>query len=154
MNMSHRVLIVDDEQAINFALSEYFTLRGYHVDSAVTVAEAEALLCRGSYEVLITDLSLGGRGSTEGLELVALVRQRRPRTRTVILTAYGSAESEAAARQLGVDAFLEKPTPPGEIARVLDRLMRESGARSDRMDQSGATCPAQAGRAEPSSART
>ena len=126
MSASHRVLVVDDEPAIIFALSEYLTVRGYEVDSALGLLDAEALLGVDAdrYGVLVTDLSLGGRGGTEGLELAALVRREHPRTRTVILTAYGSAEVEAAAQRLGVDAFLHKPTPLGEIAQLLQHLTR------------------------------
>ncbi len=120
------MLVVDDEPAIIFALSEYLTVRGYEVDSALGLLDAEALLGVDTdrYRVLVTDLSLGGRGGTEGLELAALVRREHPRTRTVILTAYGSAEVEAAAQRLGVDAFLHKPTPLGEIAQLLQHLTR------------------------------
>lgn len=118
-----RVLIVDDEPAIGFALSEYFALRGYQVDCAQAKVEAESLLSRGSYSILITDLSLSGSRGGEGLEILRTVRRNHPETRTVILTAYGSTSLEAVARRLGVDAFLHKPTPLGEIARVLDRLL-------------------------------
>lgn len=133
-------MIVDDEQAIVFALSEYFGVPGYAVDTAAGMHEAEALLARGAYEILLTDLSLDGRGGTEGLALAALVRQRHPRTRIIILTAYGSREAEAAARRLGVDAFLHKPTPLREIAQVLEHLLQkggDAGATDDPRDRYG-----------------
>jgi DNA-binding response OmpR family regulator len=148
MNMSHRVLIVDDEPAISFALSEYFSVRGYEVDSAVAVQEAKARLDRASYDILITDLSLNGRGGAEGLELAALVRRHHPRTRIIILTAYGSAASEAAARRLGVDVFLHKPVPLGEIAQVLDGLAERPDTALDNPDLSGASRQPQRHRAE------
>lgn len=121
--MTCRLLVVDDEPAINYALSEYFSLRGFCVDSSVDMVEAEEMMSRVAYEIIITDLSLGGRGGTEGLELAAQVRRKYPLMHTVILTAYGSAESEAAARSLGVDAFLHKPISLSEIARVLSHIM-------------------------------
>ncbi len=148
MNMSHRVLIVDDEPAISFALSEYFTVRGYEVDSAVAVQEAETLLGRACYDILITDLSINGRGGAEGLELAGLVRRHHPRTRIIILTAYGSAASEAAARRLGVDVFLHKPMPLGDIAQVLDRLAEEPDTALDNLDLSGASRQPQSNQAE------
>jgi DNA-binding response OmpR family regulator len=91
------------------------------------VAEAEDLLRRVGYAIVITDLSLGGRDGCEGLALAAAVRQRHPRTLTVILTAYGSRASEATARALGVDAFLHKPTRLSEIAHVVEGLLRKAG---------------------------
>jgi DNA-binding NtrC family response regulator len=135
--MSQRILVVDDELAIGFALGEYFTLRGYEVDCAVAVKEAQALLRRGSYGALITDLSFSGGRGAEGLELAAFVRRENPGTRTVILTAYGSAEMETEARRLGVDAFLHKPTPLGQIARVLDRVLQAPDSRGGAGHSSG-----------------
>src|SRR5687768_8059018 len=100
--MTCRVLVVDDEPDICFALSEYLSLSGYSVDWAGTLSEAQAVLARVDYAVVITDLSLGGRWGIEGLELAAVVRHKHRLTRTVILTAWGSPEAEAAARVLGV----------------------------------------------------
>ena len=42
--MSERILLVDDEQAILFAMRDYFTAYGYEVDCSREVEEAEALL--------------------------------------------------------------------------------------------------------------
>lgn len=131
-----RLLVVDDAPAIGFALNEYFTMCGYQVDFAAAMRDAMTLIDEGDYQILLTDLSLTERGSTEGLELAALARRQHPEMRTVILTAYGSAESEALAQRLGVDAFLHKPTPLAEIAQLFERLMRAPDAASDPSDRS------------------
>jgi DNA-binding response OmpR family regulator len=120
--MSGRILVVDDEPTIRFALSEYLSLRGYSVDSAAALVDARQMVADGDYATVITDLSLSGQGGIEGLKLAAFVRRKDRRTRIVILTAYGSAESETAARRLGVDAFLHKPVPLDEVARALSQL--------------------------------
>jgi DNA-binding response OmpR family regulator len=129
--MTCRVLVVDDEPAIGFALGEYLSLRGYCVDTAASLPEAWETLARGDYEIVITDLSLGRRGGGEGLDLAALVRRQHRLTRVVILTAYGSREAEAAARLLGVEAFLHKPMPLVEIARVLHHVLQLPGTAAD-----------------------
>jgi DNA-binding response OmpR family regulator len=126
--MTCRVLVVDDEPDICFALSEYLSVRGYSVDWAGTLSEARDLLARIEYAIVITDLSLGGRWGIEGLELAALVAGKHRLTRTVILTAWGSPEAEATARVLGVEAFLHKPVPLSEIARVLHDALQRPGA--------------------------
>lgn len=117
------MLLLDDEPAIAFAVSEYFGACGYTVDTAASVHEAEALLARGTYEIVITDLSLDGRGGTEGLGVAVLVRRQHSSARVIILTAYGSRKSEAAAQRLGVDAFLHKPIPLRDLAQLLERLL-------------------------------
>jgi two-component system, NtrC family, response regulator PilR len=124
--MRPSLLVVDDRPTISFALSDYFIIRGWDVECAANVAEAEAILQRRKFTVLIADLSLSEPGSTDGLELTRRVRRDWPRTRTIILTAYGTPESERIARRIGVDAFLHKPAPLAELARVADALAGES----------------------------
>lgn len=126
--MSHRILIVEDEDAISFALGDFFGARGYLVDTAADIPAAAELLARRAYAVVLTDLSLDGGGGTEGLELATLVRTRQPAARIVILTAYGSPEAEALARRIGVDAFLHKPAPLCDIADLFARLLQRPPA--------------------------
>jgi two-component system response regulator PilR (NtrC family) len=126
--MRPSLLVVDDRPTISFALSDYFMIRGWDVECAANVAEAEAILQRRRFTVLIADLSLSEPGSTDGLELTRRVRGNWPRTRTIILTAYGTPETERIAHRIGVDAFLHKPAPLAELARVADALAEEPDA--------------------------
>jgi DNA-binding NtrC family response regulator len=121
--MNEKILIVEDETSILFALSEYFSTLGYQVDSAREWEEAEALLATRKYRLVLTDLRLTGFGGVEGLEIIGSVRQRSPETRIILLTGYGSSDVEEEARRRGVDALLFKPTPLQEVARIADTLI-------------------------------
>jgi DNA-binding response OmpR family regulator len=125
--MRPSLLVVDDRPTIGFALTDYFTVRGWEVEWAASLAEAEAILEHRRFTVLIADLSLSQPGSIDGLELTRRVRRESPQTRTIILTAYGTAETERMAQAIGVDAFLHKPAPLGELARVAGALVGMSG---------------------------
>jgi two-component system response regulator (stage 0 sporulation protein F) len=118
-----RLLIVDDEEPILAAMQEYFRTFGYEVDCAHELEEAEALLSKVSYSLVVADLRLTGIYGVEGLELVGYVRQRCPNTRMILLTAYGTPEIEKEARRLGVDAFLYKPKPLPELAQIVFALL-------------------------------
>ncbi len=118
-----RILIVDDEEPILFAMREYFSAQGFFVDCARETGEAEVLLRENAYAVAILDLRLSGTPGLEGLDLVASIRTQSPRTRIILLTAYGSREIEAEARRLGADAFLQKPKPLAEVAQIASGLM-------------------------------
>lgn len=121
--MRHRLLIVDDVEAILFAMREYFSMRGFDVDCARQKEEALALLGEERYAAAIVDLRLTGSQSIEGLELADAVRKRWPSTRIIMLTAYGSPGIEAEARARGVDAFLHKPHPLPDVARIVLGLL-------------------------------
>ena len=121
--MPHRILVVDDEESILFALAEYFAKCGYEVDCAREFQEAVSLLDHAHYSVAIVDLRLTGIDGVEGLELIEHMRERHSDTRTILLTAYGSPEIEAEARSRGVDVMLNKPRPLKEMAGVVSDLL-------------------------------
>lgn len=121
--LRQRILVVDDEEPIRFALEAYFTDQGYDVDCAGELDQAEALLAERSYAALIADVRLTGIDGTEGLSLAATARAQRPETCVVLLTAHGSHEVVAAARQLRVHAFLHKPKPLAEVAQIVTGLL-------------------------------
>ena len=116
--------MIDDEDPIRFAMKEYFMTFGYEVDCAREMEEAQALLTKVRYAVVIADLRLSGIHGAEGLEIVAFVRERCATTRIIVLTAYGSPKIEAEALRLGVDSFLHKPMPLGHVAQIVFGLLR------------------------------
>jgi len=118
-----RLLIVDDEAAIRFALVEYFRGSGWTVDAASEKEEAEALLACTAYAVVIADLRLTGIHGVEGLDIVQWSRHLRPETRVVLLTGNATPEIEAEARRLGADAFLQKPLPLPQLEAIVDGLV-------------------------------
>ena len=121
-----RLLIVDDEAAIRFALVEYFRGSGWTVDAASEKEEAEALLACTPYAVVIADLRLTGIHGVEGLDIVQWSRHLRPETRVVLLTGNATPEIEAEARRLGADAFLQKPLPLPQLEAIVDGLVAQS----------------------------
>lgn len=124
--MQKRLLIVEDEPAILFALKLYFGREGFAVDSARTREEADELLALEHYAVVIADLRLGGSSNTEGLDIISDVRRTAPETKVILLTAYGSSEVELEARQRGVHVLLHKPQPLPTIAQVVSSLLQSA----------------------------
>lgn len=117
-----RLLIIDNEETILLAMRSFFTTVGYRVDCAREREEAEALLATARYVAVIADLRLTGINDMEGLDVVGYVRARCPGTLILLLTAYGLPEVEHEARRRGVDAFLHKPQPLPELARIIAGL--------------------------------
>lgn len=121
--MHQRILVVDDEEAVVFAVTQYFQQYGYEVDGARHTLDAKALLRAVDYPLVITDLRLTGAQSTEGLEIIRYARDRCPRARVILMTAHGSPEIEREAQRLGVDVILHKPTRLPEVAQVVFGLL-------------------------------
>ena len=124
-----RILIVDDEDVIVFAMRDYFTVRGYQVDAARDVAEAVTCLNTSVYAAVIADLCLTEMPSAEGLDVAAHARRSAPGTPVILFTAYGSPEIEAEAQRHGVFAVLKKPQPLMEVERLIQTLAPSRGDR-------------------------
>jgi DNA-binding NtrC family response regulator len=121
----YRILFVDDEESILFAMREYFSIQGYDVDCAQEMEEAEALLAKVCYSLAVVDLQLTGLGGAEGLEIIGYICERYPSVKVILLTAYGGPEIEMEARRRGVGAFLHKPMPLPEVAQTVSELLRD-----------------------------
>lgn len=128
-SVTHRVLIVDDEQTVLDATGEYLTAYGLVVDTASEREEAEALLSERDYSLVVFDMRLTGVHGREGLELLRFVRQVRPRAGVIVMTAHWSEDLEWEARRSGADAFMEKPLPLSELLRVGRTLLRRVDGR-------------------------
>ena len=101
----------------------YFQHDGYEVDTAATMEDAIARLERKSYDLAICDVQLAT--DHEGLHVIAFARELSPRMRLILLTARATRAIEQEAVNLGVDAFLRKPIPLGELAQIVSVLLLE-----------------------------
>lgn len=123
------ILLVDDEEAILFALQDYLSAAGWRVATAASAEGAEELLAASRFAVAVVDLRLSPADDEHaGLAVVRSIRRRSPETRVVVLTAYGSPSVEAEARGLGVDSLLAKPQPLAELERHLSELAEGAAA--------------------------
>ncbi|MEA2462720.1 MAG: hypothetical protein QOJ98_467 [Acidobacteriota bacterium] len=118
-----RMLVVDDERVITFALKSYFGKHGFDVDTATESEAALALLTNYDYDIVIADLRLTGTIEEEGLEVVRLARARSAKTSIILLTAYRTPSLTERAQALGADVLLQKPKPLPELAQTVFALM-------------------------------
>ena len=100
------LLVVDDEPDLRTLYELTLVREGYDVECADTVEEAWAMLAAGSYAALITDMRLPD-GS--GLDLLRRLEQAGRPEKTIVITAYGSAENAVEALKAGAYDYLTKP---------------------------------------------
>ncbi|MEO8480849.1 MAG: response regulator [Acidobacteriota bacterium] len=100
-----QALVVDDEPLIRWSLSRALRDRGYDVIEAGDGEAAVKGAAQGPAVVLL-DLKLPDR---QDLDLLAELRGLLPSARFVLMTAFGSPETKARARELGAIAVVEKP---------------------------------------------
>jgi len=116
---AHRnILVIDDEVAVNNNIRKILAKKDYHVDQAVTKAEALEKLESGQYKVVLLDLKIPG---VKGLELLQAVNDRNPGAKVVIITGYASIDTAVESARMGAIDYLPKPFTPGEIRGVTEK---------------------------------
>jgi DNA-binding NtrC family response regulator len=116
------ILIVDDEPIVRESIRDWLKDAGYKVATAETGEEALALVEKQDFSVIIMDVRLPGK---TGVTVLKEVKALKPGIKSIIITAYPSAEMVAEAKKLGVVDYLIKPIAPDD----LERLVRETLAK-------------------------
>ena len=114
------VLIVEDEQCIRDILVELFDVEPNRVDSAATLDEAKAVLASRTFDLIVTDIRLGGQRDG-GLQVMAAAGILSPEATVIALTAYPDDDNRHASLRLGATHFLEKPVALATIAELAAR---------------------------------
>lgn len=117
--MAHQtILIVDDEANQRLMLAQALrTVEDREIATAASVSEALEWLDGNRADLIITDYNMP---VSNGLVLIAQVRQRALPIRIILITAYSSPEIQEAARRLDVDHFLTKPVPLALLRQLVN----------------------------------
>ncbi len=117
--LERRVLIVDDEDAILFALSRVLSRDGIRVDTAQSEDEANVLIANNRYHVVVADLRLSGADDMAGFRVLEAAKKSASPSKVIVITAYGNSEIRERAFAAKADYYLEKPVAAGELRRIL-----------------------------------
>jgi len=121
------VLIVDDETILRESLGDYLK-DTYQVVTAGTGEEALELIEKWDFDILVVDVRLPGE--TE-LQVPREVRESKPYIKSIVITAYPSAESAVEAMKLGAIDYLVKPVAPDDLERLIREALLKEGKGRD-----------------------
>ena len=123
-----RILLVDDEVAIQRAVGPLLRSRGYDVDIAGTGADALRIVDEQPPDLVVLDLGLP---DIQGTEVCRRIRARAE-TPIIILSARGAEADKVNALDLGADDYVTKPFGPEELlARIRVALRRVMSEQED-----------------------
>ncbi len=100
-----RVLVVDDEPEVTFALQAYFLGKGYEMLTALDGIQAMRHLRQYPIDLVLLDMKMPG---VNGIEVLKFIHAQSYQTKVIVVTAYDVQFQELVER-LGVDGFLIKP---------------------------------------------
>lgn len=119
----NQILLVEDDREIADNLRKFLQEEGFSVDPAGGQKEAMEKLDRGSYDLILLDISLpDGNGFA-----VCTAAKEEYRTPVIFLTASGDEYSVVAGLDMGADDYISKPFRPRELAARIRNVLQRSG---------------------------
>jgi DNA-binding NtrC family response regulator len=126
---------MEDEETVARGLEMVLTEEGYDVDLAFTGAGALQTVANKDIDLVVADLRLP---DSDGMEIIRIVKERRPETQVVVITGYSSIDSAVDAMKIGVADYLPKPFTESEIknavGKALSKERPEKPAATDTRD--------------------
>ncbi|MEM7240585.1 MAG: ActR/PrrA/RegA family redox response regulator transcription factor [Pseudomonadota bacterium] len=110
------LLIVDDDEPFRRRLSRAMEKRGFTPSDVASVAAGKAFCSATPPKYAVIDLRLE---DGNGLDVVELLRARRPDARIIVLTGYGAIATAVAAVKIGATDYLSKPADANDVTNAL-----------------------------------
>ncbi len=116
-----KILLVDDDEKLRAMLAKVLEGDGYAVTPASCVADALKLISSDSFDVLLSDLHMPGKG--DGLTVISAMRHANPKAVTMLLSAFPEMGAATQAILMQADQILVKPMNiPALLASIEQRL--------------------------------
>lgn len=119
------VFVIEDDAVFAQVLMRSLMARGYTVEVAHTVDDAQVQLVGLNPRYIILDLFLGG---DSGLSLLPVLRSNFPSSKILVLTGFASISTTVQAIKLGADNYLPKPANTGQILSALEQEVTQPSA--------------------------
>jgi DNA-binding response OmpR family regulator len=115
-----QILLVEDEPGIVDFVQRGLQAEGFSVEAELDGIEGERRALQDSFDLIVLDLMLPGRG---GLEILAAIHRARPQVPVIVLTARGEVEDRVIGLDAGAVDYLVKPFSMAELmARIRVQL--------------------------------
>jgi DNA-binding NtrC family response regulator len=121
-----KLLLVEDDPALQFTIQTALESKGYLVDAVSTTGDALDRLKSGvAYPVVVSDIYVDER---TGLDVLEAARLRDPLCAVILMTGRGTMETVMAATRGGAFDYIAKPF---DLDVMIDAIERAEAARSD-----------------------
>ena len=122
-----RILIVEDKEGMRRVLTETFQGK-YEVEEVSRGDEAIQKIKDNDFHVVVTDLRLPGQ---DGIAVLEAVKQSRPATLVIVITAHGSVEGAVDAMRKGAYDYILKPFSIAELELKVEKALHQVQSSSE-----------------------
>jgi len=121
--MSKSILVVDDEKLLRLSLRDRLEQEGYHTVAAGDGAEAAAALEKETFDLILLDYMLP---DTDGLQILAGLREVDLETPVVMMTSHSSIDHAVTAMRAGATDYVAKPFDEDDLVLRLSRVLENA----------------------------
>lgn len=121
MNVSPRLLLVDDDSGIRSSLSAFLTRSGFQVELVSDGEQALLAIEKSAPDLVVMDVLMP---RIDGRETLRRMRQAENLTPVILLTQVGEATERAMALEEGADDYINKPFEPHELVARIRAVLR------------------------------
>jgi DNA-binding NtrC family response regulator len=115
-----RILIADDHDALRRGLVRALVVAGHDVDEATNGNAALERLHEGSYDVVLSDLKMGG---SSGIDVLKTAKALHPACAVIMMTAFGSVTTAVEAMKTGAFDYVQKPFEVEEMEVKIEKAL-------------------------------
>jgi len=123
------ILLVEDEAALREAVAEQLTDHGFHVEQAGSGEQAIARVAEFAFDIIITDLRLGG--DADGTRVLDEARALYPDIIGIIITGFGTVKDAVEAIKRGATDFIQKPFQFDELLHIIHTALEQRRLRTE-----------------------
>jgi two-component system copper resistance phosphate regulon response regulator CusR len=124
----NQIFLIEDEQKVAAFICKGLEEHGYTIKTAVDGANAQHILQRESFDLLIMDVMLP---DVNGIELCRRIRQKDSNTPILMLTALNQVHDKVSGLKAGADDYLVKPFHFSELLARIEALLRRNKANEE-----------------------
>ncbi|HEY0873899.1 MAG TPA: sigma-54 dependent transcriptional regulator [Vicinamibacterales bacterium] len=115
-----RILVADDHDSLRRGIARALADAKHEVDEAPNGNIAIEKLHEGQYDVILSDLKMGG---SDGLEVLKTAKAMHPTTAVILMTAFGSIHTAVEAMKIGAFDFVQKPFEIEEMELKVEKAI-------------------------------
>lgn len=124
--MSHRILIVDDEEEILSALETCLELQGYQVSTCSDPLQALEWVAMEKFHIVLLDINMP---KLTGIEVLRRIKHGACTVQVIMITAYSTLEKAIDCWEAGASDYILKPFADLEEIGSIVRLTSERISR-------------------------
>jgi len=117
---SKRILVVDDQESMRDMLADLLDMMGYEPCTVESGTKALEQLIASEVDLVITDLNMP---EMDGLELMKRIKARIPSMPVIVITGYGTFNTERQVLSDGADGYIPKPCTINRVQETVSTAL-------------------------------